>query len=274
MVRRPKTRQDGKTDERPDSVFPGDEEVLIGLARNKGLKGVREGEAELTLPLGRTGLQQLAQKLEEAGSIRILSFSPLFFVSQGSLDFLSDRLMASIAKFHAQHPDLRGVSTESLQKKFNVPREILRLALKSLVHEGRLKEDAGRWAEAAFRRRLPSREEHILSKLEALSFQGGFSGAALKDIQAQFRVSPGKLEEMMSVLVERKKIVPGKEGFYLHSQWLDEVIEKVRSLGKSELTVGEFKTMTGLSRKYAIPLLELLDELGVTRRKGAVREIL
>jgi hypothetical protein len=40
------------------------------------------------------------------------------------------------------------------------------------------------------------------------------------------------------------------------------------------LTVGEFKDLTGLSRKFAIPLLELLDEMGVTRRRGATREIL
>jgi Elongation factor SelB, winged helix len=38
--------------------------------------------------------------------------------------------------------------------------------------------------------------------------------------------------------------------------------------------VAEFKALTSLSRKYAIPLLELLDQMGVTRRRGAVREIL
>jgi hypothetical protein len=38
--------------------------------------------------------------------------------------------------------------------------------------------------------------------------------------------------------------------------------------------VADFKAMTGLSRKYSIPLLELLDSLGVTRRKGSVRDIL
>jgi hypothetical protein len=40
------------------------------------------------------------------------------------------------------------------------------------------------------------------------------------------------------------------------------------------MTVSEFKSMTGLSRKYAIPLLELLDQMGITRRKGPGREIL
>jgi selenocysteine-specific elongation factor len=79
---------------------------------------------------------------------------------------------------------------------------------------------------------------------------------------------------MLSLLIERKKIVLGKDGFILHSRWLDEIIREVRNSGKKELTVSEFKTMTGLTRKYAIPLLELLDQMRVTKRKGSIREIL
>ncbi|MDH5743615.1 MAG: SelB C-terminal domain-containing protein, partial [Candidatus Aminicenantes bacterium] len=65
-----------------------------------------------------------------------------------------------------------------------------------------------------------------------------------------------------------------KDGFILHSHWLDEIIEKIHKSGKKELTVSDFKKMTGLSRKYAIPLLELLDQLGITRRRGPSREVL
>ncbi|MBS1226486.1 MAG: Elongation factor SelB, winged helix, partial [Candidatus Aminicenantes bacterium] len=59
-----------------------------------------------------------------------------------------------------------------------------------------------------------------------------------------------------------------------HSKWLDEIVRKIRGSGRRELTVADFKAMTGLSRKYSIPLLELLDSMGVTRRKGSVRDIL
>jgi selenocysteine-specific elongation factor len=78
----------------------------------------------------------------------------------------------------------------------------------------------------------------------------------------------------VDILIERKKVVQSKEGFFLHASWLDEVVAKIRSTGRKELNVGEFKDLTGLSRKFAIPLLELLDEMGVTRRRGATREIL
>jgi selenocysteine-specific elongation factor len=74
--------------------------------------------------------------------------------------------------------------------------------------------------------------------------------------------------------VERRRIIQGKEGFYLHSRWLDELAARLRALPLKVMTIAEFKALTGLSRKYAIPLLELLDEMGVTRRKGSLREIL
>jgi len=79
---------------------------------------------------------------------------------------------------------------------------------------------------------------------------------------------------MLSFLIEKKKIVQGKDGLILHSRWLDEIISKIRKSRKRELSVADFKEMTGLTRKYAIPLLELLDQMGVTRRKGSLREIL
>ena len=94
---------------------------------------------------------------------------------------------------------------------------------------------------------------------------------------AGFSCEKGTVEShdaMVALVAERKKIVEGIDGFLLHSRWLDEIIAKVRGSGKRELTVADFKVMTGLSRKYSIPLLELLDSMGVTRRKGSVRDIL
>jgi len=41
--------------------------------------------------------------------------------------------------------------------------------------------------------------------------------------------------------------------------------------GTDRLTPGDFKTLTGLSRRTAIPLLEWLDTQGVTRRDGDAR---
>ena len=104
--------------------------------------------------------------------------------------------------------------------------------------------------------------------------KGEFGQATLDEVRKKLHLTPAKLRSLVSVLAERKKIVEGRDGFILHSRWLDDVVTKIRATGRRELTVADFKALTGLTRKYAIPLLELLDEMGVTRRKGAVRVIL
>ncbi len=107
-----------------------------------------------------------------------------------------------------------------------------------------------------------------------MCFKGELRSVSMEDLGQKFHLSSKKLNTMLSFLIERKKIVQGKDGFIIHSRWLEEIVAKVKNCDKRELSVADFKRMTGLSRKYAIPILELLDQMGVTQRKGSSREIL
>jgi selenocysteine-specific elongation factor len=251
-----------------------DDEALLALATENGLRGVKESQAQILLPLSRAELISLAQYLEEEGRIRILGFSPLFFISRESVDFLGRKIVAYIAKFHRNHPGENRASLDQLKNRFDTPVKILLLALKTLVHDGTLRRDGGGYALKGFERRLPPREEKILRALEEMSLTSERPALSSKDLQEKLGLSAMKLESLLDILVERKKIVRSPDGFFLHSPWLDDLAARIRSSARRELTVADFKAMTGLSRKYAIPLLELLDEMGVTRRRGATREIL
>ena len=151
---------------------------------------------------------------------------------------------------------------------------MLRLALKSLVREGTVSLERQTVRLADFRIPLTPQDEEVLKRLEEMFLKGEFQSVSLEDIRTRFHLSPQKLQTLLAVLTEREKIVEGRDGFIVHSKWLDEIVDRLRESGRRELTVAEFKSMTGLSRKYAIPLLELLDEMGVTRRRGSVRDIL
>lgn len=251
-----------------------DAATLLKLTCEKKLKGVREIEAKIVLPLDHDEIMGLAQKLEGEGKLRILSFSPLFVVSRESVDFLGRKILHYLSEFHKKNPKEKGVTLDRLKKRFDAPTKVLFLALKALVHEKRLKQDGRVFLLANFERQLPPREERLLRQLEEICFGGDLHTVSLKDIQERFHVTPQKLQSMLDILIERKKVVRSTEDFFIHARRLDEIIGKVRGLGKKELTVADFKAMTGLSRKYAIPLLELLDEMGVTRRTGPGREIL
>ncbi len=148
------------------------------------------------------------------------------------------------------------------------------LALKSLVQNGQIKVKGDRVALFSFEMSLLPEEKKMLDRLEEIYLKDKFQSVSLVELQRSFRFSQERLDKLLTLLTERKKIVCGRDGFILHSRWLDEIVQQLRNSGKKELTVSEFKEMTGLTRKYAIPLLELLDQMRITRRRGAVREIL
>ncbi len=249
-------------------------EMLAVLARDKGIMGLREKEILEFAPITGKTLLPLCQKLEAEGQIRILSFSPLFLLSQTSFEFLKEKIVLFIRRYHETHPDEPGVMNNEVKQKFDLPDRIWFLALKHLIREEQIREVEKRLSVIDFELALTSEEEGLVDRLEEMCLDGKLHSVPMEDFKRRFKLSARRLQNLLSLLAERRKIVQGEDGFILHSQWLEELVTKIRNLEGKELSVGQFKEMTGLSRKYAIPLLELLDQMKVTRRRGPTREIL
>jgi selenocysteine-specific elongation factor len=251
-----------------------DKDKLAVLAKLRGLKGLTSAEIQRKLGLSLEETLSLAQALEAEGRVLILTFYPLRLLARGSLDFLREKIRDHITRYHRQHPCELGLPKDKLQKRFVVPRRILSLTVRSLLRDGEVVETEGRLHLADFQPSLLPREEKLLAELEIICLRGDFDPGPLEEFRAKHHLAAGELDRLMSILVSRRKVVRGRNGLYLHSQWLEEVVSKVRSVPGGELSVADFKRIIGLSRKYAIPLLELLDQMGITRRKGSRREIL
>jgi selenocysteine-specific elongation factor len=252
----------------------GERDALAALCREKGTAGLRQRDLGELSYLSDESLLRLSEDLETEGRVKILSFAPLFLISQESFDYLCQKIFVYLEQFHQKNPSRKGVSLEKVKTRFNLSDKVLLLAVKALERGGKIRQ-------ARKILRLPShevilspQEQKTLARLEEMCYRGQLKSVSLESIRKEFRLSAERLDRLLSVLVERKKVIQGPEGLLVHSLWLDEIVRRVRALGKKELSVGEFKALTGLSRKYAIPLLELLDQMGVTRRRGPVREIL
>lgn len=255
--------------------FQGDEkDMLAALVQEKGFRGLGESELADFCSLSTDVIRDLSRALEEEGKLRIISFSPLFLLSQTGFDLLCENILALLARYHTHHPCDLGLEPEKIRKRFNLSPKILALALKFLFREEKILESANCVALSSFHPSLSAEDENRLQEMEDLCLKGEFPMLSQKDLLKRFRLSANKLTILLSLLIERKKVIRSQEGFLLHSKWVDEIIGKIRRSGKKELSVSDFKEMTGLSRKYAIPLLELLDQMKVTRRKGSTREIL
>jgi len=253
----------------------GDEkQAFFALAMENGIKGLSEREATDFFQFSKSSLLAISRELEEEGKVKVLSFSPLFILPYSCFDFLCKEILTFLEKFHERNPAEIGAALERIKKRFSLHQRVLSLAMKYLSSTGQIKRFENLVALSSFKVSLSSEEENLLEELDKMVFKGEFCSVSLEDLKKRFRLSSKKLNSLLSHLIERRKIVQREGTFFLHSHWIDETVWKIQNSGKKELSVSDFKQMTGLTRKYAIPLLELLDQMGVTRRKGASREIL
>lgn len=249
-------------------------EMFYALARKKGIAGVSEKDLSAFASLSDKDRIEIAQTLEGEGRIKILTFSPLLVVAQSSVEFLCEKILEYVYSRHRDKPEIMGISEEQIQERFQLETKILALAVKYLEKEEKLLRRQGRIFPADFQLVASPEEEDLLAELEALILKGEFHRIPQDELRRRFRLSELRMERLLALLAERQKIVQSSDGFLLHSRWLDELIVRIKRSGKEELSVADFKELTGLSRKYAIPLLEFLDQMGVTLRRGNVRKIL
>ena len=257
-----------------DELSGGPEDMLRAFTRSAGIKGLKEKELVEFTRLSGEDLQELSQRLEAAGDVMIFSFSPLFLLSHESFEFLCERIISFVKKYHMKNPQETGVSRNLLKSKFEVPDTILLVALEALIKNKKIKYEDENIALVDFKVKLFPEEEIILKEMEFMTIKGELQSVSMEELTKRFRLSSKRINQLLSILIERKKIVQGQDGFILHSSWLEELIQRIRESNKEELSVLEFKQMTGLTRKYAIPLLELLDQIGVTRKVGSKHLIL
>ena len=82
---------------------------------------------------------------------------------------------------------------------------------------------------------------------------------------------------MLQILLREKNLVRVSPELIFHRQALAQLKERLSGYKESQgerISVPTFKELTGITRKYAIPLLEYLDRERVTRRAGDERVIL
>jgi selenocysteine-specific elongation factor len=252
--------------------------MLLALTEEAGIKGLPQPEIEAFCRLPSSRLSQLAVALEKEGQIFILEIFTSFSPERGTaLIFWPGKIMSFLEDYHQRRPGETGAPIKKLKEKFKAPKPVLRLAINRLLKNGQIELSGEQVSLRGFETSLSAEENEIMAAIEKMLLDQRFSASSLDELARTFKVHPSRLETMVELLLQKQKIVESREGFILHVSWLEEIKNQLaerKNHGQKELTVGEFKKLTGLSRKYAIPLLELLDELGLTPPPGSKRLII
>jgi selenocysteine-specific elongation factor len=245
------------------------EQVLATRAARRGAIGLRLDDIPGEMNIRREGATKLAAK---AGLVWCNSV----LVAPAAYAEAKANVLKALQKFHDANPLVAGMSKEELRDRINLGPEVFYGVLGKLAEEKKL-EVAGELVHLSGRG-VVMKDEEAESKniIEQAFASAGLKVPSLKEVLAGLKVDKIRAQKIVTLLLRDKILIKISEELVFHQSALMDLRHKIAALKTTapKIDVARFKDMTGVSRKYAIPLLEYLDRERVTRRVGDERVIL
>jgi selenocysteine-specific elongation factor len=219
----------------------------------------------------------LLQGMQARADVRAFGRDPVWFVSAAALAALGAAAQAALDTFHAARRLEGGIPREELRKRVfaRAPEGVFEAVLERLAAEGHVRVSGEAVAAAGHAVRLTPEEARVRTALLKASASAGLAGVDLGHPPPGVAADMRLLEPVARALTADGTLRRVGEAL-VDAARLDDLKAEVRTRWPpgSRLDVAAFKEMTGLSRKFVIPLLEYLDRERVTRRTGTDRFVL
>lgn len=157
----------------------------------------------------------------------------------------------------------------------NLPSKYCQQVINAALKRGILKQEANGLKLAEHKISLNEDQSELISSFLQSFEKGDSCPPTLKELCEQLGIDARKAMPLVTHLCETGQLVKIQEGLYYHKPALEKIIGGVKSwFGTHDsLDIGDMKTIFGISRKFAIPLLEYLDASRITIREGNVRKL-
>jgi selenocysteine-specific elongation factor len=193
---------------------------------------------------------------------------------------LKQLVIKEVATHHQREPLLRGLAKEVLRERVfaHAPIEVFRGVLAILEKERLLVTEKEIVRLREHTRELSNEDSGLRDRLEKIYHDAGLAAPSLNEALERAGATAQQGRKILQLLIDSGRLVKVHGEMFFHREALDDLIRKVREHGARHndraIDVTAFKDLAGISRKYAIPLLEYLDRERVTRRDGDRRIVL
>jgi selenocysteine-specific elongation factor len=220
-----------------------------------------------------------AEKLDADKSLRIISTEPLVLLGAGFFQEIQKGLFERVERFQKDNPLLPGIAREQLRASLGkrARMEAFRAALEELLEAKKLSAHGEIVKRAGSEITLSTEEARAQEQIEAAFTKAGLAVPSVNEVLTQLAIEKARAEKILQILLREKVLVRVSSELVFHRAALERLgglLKEYKKAKGERIGVPAFKELTGITRKYAIPLLEYLDRQRLTRRAGDERVIL
>jgi len=254
------------TPERLQLLAEGTVEQRVALL----IRESRFGQSTADL-IARTGLQ--AAVIEKAAVTVAAHLAQTWYVDKAWMQATVAKWKAQLAEFHLKFPLLPGLAKEEMRSR-EAPDAPPALFDALLASDKQLVVTGDVVHLAAHKLALKQDEAEALAKIESAFERAGLAVPGVQEVIQSSGVEAARARSLLQILYRGKKLIRMGDDLVFHHSALA-ILRGLLATHKGEhFSVGVFKDWTGISRKYAIPLLEYMDREHVTLREGDSRKVL
>ena len=250
------------------------EAVLEEHVRHVGGSGVRLQTLSGRVPFGPGKLRGLLGGLVAGGRVVVVDRD--WYLHPESFARLRALAVGALEAFHRANPLKPGMSREELRGRAGGADErVFASLLVTLEAEGVVKTERDKVRLAAHEVRLSVEQQRAVDRVEEEFLRAGAAPPSPEEALAHAGIRGDEEHELFQVLVQGGTLVRVKESLFFHARALETIQGKLVALlrERKEIGPGDIKDLLGISRKYAIPLLEFFDARRVTVRVGERRAL-
>jgi selenocysteine-specific elongation factor len=250
------------------------EEIFAHHLKQAAHQGLRLSEFLPRTDLSAARLRQVAATLQRVGRARTVNADLGWYLHAEVLDALTSELRRLLEAYHRQNPLKPNISIEELRAKVRgLGDRVCLMALEELRQQGAVVVERERVRLTSHQVALDDTRERLLNELEAEFLRAGYQPPRVEELFDKLNIGKGHDKALLQVLLDQGRAVRLKENVVFHRSNLATAESLLMQYLRDhrEITPIEFKDLLGISRKYAIPLLEYFDSQKLTMRVGDKR---
>jgi len=222
-------------------------------------------------------LQNIIQDLLSKRTVILADRENQIYIHKNSSDRLKKEASICLGSYHRANPLKTGMPKEELRSKFPGLQgsKLFNLTLNQMIKDKEILAEENTVRLTSHTISLGFDQADIREKILDAYRKNGLTPPYFKELSNTLDLEGSRAKDVLMLLVDERVIVKVKEDLYFHTQAVEELQQKLVDflVSHGEITTPQFKEMTGISRKYLIPLIEYFDAQNVTIRIGDIRKL-
>lgn len=252
------------------------EEKVLFLLRESGELGLTAEELSIRLGLFGKHLKKALTEPISTKKMVVVDSASQRYVALEIAEKMKEMLLGHLTGYHKNNPLQAGIAKEELRTGLGrkVDPKVFQYCLNELIRKGAVVQEESLVRLAGHQVALKADEEQLRRDLDAWYRSRGLSTPTIKETMEQFAEYPPQLvKEVLDLLLRDGKLFKVSESLYYTKELIEPLIASVLRYMEQhgEIDAPAFKELTGLTRKFSIPILEYLDRVKITMRIGDKR---